>query len=317
MKPTPSKASAFVRGLFREPFDENPRVIDTPGANLTLEYGNKEWLDADRVAIVSSWAPSPVMSRSLSAYLETLATNGYVPFVISTSPCAGSLQWPHGLPEKSVVVRRDNIGYDFGSYSAALNAAPLLRNIDHLLLTNDSMVGPFGKPESVLTDVFKAAENSSADIFGLTESFQIIHHPQSFFLMFRQGVLNERPMREFFDGVRPQAEKVAVIQAYELGLSRHCAHQGYSWEAYANAYSVRAGDNNPTLNGWQGLLDAGIPMIKRNLLIDKEWSDVAREMVAEIQGRFGEDVRDWLPEGYHLSFETEPEKTKYLQKAKV
>lgn len=312
-----NRATAFVKDLFREPFDANPRVIDTDGAKLTVEYGRREWLNTDRVAIVSSWSPSPLMSRSLSAYLYALSSCGYVPFVVSTSPVPEALQWPFGLPEKSVVVRRKNVGYDFGSYAAALNAAPVLRNIDHLLLTNDSMVGPFGPPEDALTEVLRAAENSHADIFGLTESFQIIHHPQSFFLMFRKGVLAERAMRAFFDGVRPQKEKVAVIQAYELGLSRHCAHEGYSWESYVSAYSTRAGEDNPTLYGWRGLIDAGVPMLKRNLLIEKDWADHAREMTSEVQERFGQDIRDWLPKGYQLSFEAAPENEDAMQEAKA
>ncbi len=291
-----SAKSGLIRDLFADPYKSEPRVIDTSGAVLCLEQGSREWLDHDRVAVVSSWSPTNVMSRSFSEYLKMLTEGDYVPFVVSTTISRDPLEWPFGLPENAVVVRRDNIGYDFGSYAAALNAAPLLRDIDHLLLTNDSMVGPFAP----INEILGTAESSNADICGLTESLQYVHHPQSFFLMFRKGVLTEEPMRRFFDEVRQQGEKVEIIQAYELGLSRHCAHEGYSWESVVGSHRTSVGAENPTLYGWESLLDAGVPFVKRNILLDPTRVSITREMPHAIWRRYGQDVRDWLPEGYHL-----------------
>lgn len=287
--------------LFSDPYKSEPPVIRTSGAILRLERGDREWLRADRVAIVSSWAPTNVMSRSLSEYLAQLAGLGYVPFVVSTTGSDAPLEWPHGLPDSAVVVRRDNIGYDFGSYAAALNAAPWLREIDHLLLTNDSMVGPFAPIERAV----RAAESSHADICSLTESVQYVHHPQSFFLMFRKGILNEPPMRRFFDEVREQSEKVEIIQAYELGLSRHCAHEGYSWESVAGGDRLSVGTENPTLYGWESILDAGIPFVKRNILLDPTRVAKTVDMPGSVWKRYGEDIREWLPDGYSLPTELE------------
>ncbi len=292
-----------LRDLVKDPYKANPRVIDTPGAVLRVERGCREWLSNDRVAIVSSWTPTSRMSKSLSQYLFRLAEAGYVPFVVSTSEVEEELEWPHGLPENAVVVRRANVGYDFGSYAAALNAVPALRNIDHLLMTNDSMVGPFRS----ITPLLQAAEASSADICGLTESHMYVNHLQTFFLMFRKGVLSEAPMRAFFDGVREQAEKVEVIQAYELGLSWHCAHEGFSWEPVITAGRVNVGTENPTLYGWWALLDAGVPFLKRNILLDPTRVSITLQMPAEIDRLYGEDVREWLPEGYSLPPELERE----------
>lgn len=293
----------LVRRLFQDPYKTEPRVIDTAGANLRLEHGERENLVSDRVAVVSSWTPTNQMSRSFSEYLRELSDNGYVPFVISTSDAEDELQWPFGLPDNAVIARRDNIGYDFGSYSAALNAVPGLRNIEHLLLTNDSMVGPFAP----IGEIIATAEASGADICSLTESLQYVHHPQSFFLMFRKGVLNEPPMRRFFDEVRQQSEKVEIIQAYELGLSRHCAHEGYSWESVVGAHRTAIGTENPTLYAWESILEAGVPFVKRNIILDPTRVKVTKGMPRAIWQRFHEDVRDWLPEGYELPVELEAE----------
>ena len=283
--------------LFRDRFDRNPRVIDTEGVELTVERGDLRSLDNDRVAVISSWSRTPVMSKSLSTYLKELDRLGYATLVVSTSGVSEPLQWLHGIPDKTVVVRRKNIGYDFGSLAAALHSVSSIRGAKHVLLTNDSMVGPFAPIDNLI----RAAEQSDADVFGLTESYQIIHHPQSFFLMFREGVLEEEPWRRFFESVREQDDKVGVIQAYELGLSRHCAHEGYSWETFVSAYQTGAGEENPTLHGWRGIMDAGAPFLKRNLLVETERPEVSRQMATEIQYRYGEKVEDWLPGGYKLA----------------
>lgn len=296
-----------LRGLFEklwaDPYKKEPKVIDTPAAKLRLETGNTAWLDAPKVAVVSAWSPTPNMSKSFSAYLFELSKAGYVPFVVSTTDSSEPLQWPHGLPGNAVVARRPNVGYDFGSYSAALNAVPGLRRIEHLLLTNDSMVGPFSSIDHLLAK----AEESEADICGLTESHQYVSHPQTFFLMFRKGVLDEPPMRRFFDNVRQQGDKVEVIQAYELGLSRHCAHEGFSWEAIINAQRTNVGYQNPTLYGWEPLLEAGVPFLKRNILLDETRTKHTKGMPTAVLQRYGEDVRDWLPEGYELPDSLESE----------
>lgn len=293
----------FTKRLLSDPYKTEPRVIDTPGAQLRLEHGDRGSLNNDRVAVVSSWSPTKVMSRSLSEYLKQLAEYGYTPFVVSTTETEAALEWPHGLPENAVVARRDNVGYDFGSYSAALNAAPILRTIDHLLLTNDSMVGPFASIEKIL----RIAESSDADICGLTESKMYLHHPQSFFLMFKKGVLSEEPMRRFFDEVRQQSEKVEVIQAYELGLSRHCAHEGYSWESVVGAHRTAIGSENPTAYAWRQILEAGVPFLKRNILLGDEWLKLTKDMPHAIWQLYEEDIRDWLPEGYRLPRQLEEE----------
>ena len=42
-----------------------------------------------------------------------------------------------------VVVRKPNVGYDFGSWSVAMSLMPSIATSDRLIIANDSMVGPF------------------------------------------------------------------------------------------------------------------------------------------------------------------------------
>lgn len=272
-------------------------MIKNAGARLVLERGDVEqMLAAKKVALISSWTKTPFISKSLSQYLFRLHEIGFTSAVVNTSSFEDELSWPHGLPESTVVFRRANIGYDFGSWAAALEAHPVLREKEQVLLTNDSMVGPFED----LTRLREAADASGADIFSLTESFQMRHHPQSFFLLFKNGILQDSPWQKFFSGVREQGVKEDIIGAYEFGVAKNCERFGYSWEPLISAAAADAGKDNPTLASWFYLLTNGAPFVKRNILTEPEMMETSLEMALSIANIFNEDVRLWLPRGYQL-----------------
>ena len=255
----------------------------------------------DAVAIVASWTPSRRESRSLSAYLHALAGLGFAPLVVDTSESERDLVWPHGLPEGSLVVTRPNIGYDFGSWAHVLESFPPLRSLSKVLLTNDSMVGPF----EAMTEVGLALSASQADVFGLTESFQTRRHLQSFFMCFNRGILAEPPWVSFFHSVRNQADKAEVVLKYELGVVRTCERYGYSWEVLLPAESLGGGSGNPTFENWEELFRTGVPLVKRSLVTHPEYRATTREVAARVQEWYGQEVEAWLPGG-QAGEETEP-----------
>ncbi len=247
----------------------------------------------DAVAIVASWTPSPRESRSLSAYLTALADLGFAPLVVDSSELGQDLIWPHGLPKGCLVVTRPNIGYDFGSWAHALEDFPSLRTLNRVLLTNDSMVGPF----AALTEVGAAMSSSQADVFGLTESFQTRRHLQSFFMCFNRGVLAEAPWVSFFDSIEHQDDKDEVVRRYELGVVRTCERYGYSWEVLLPAESIGGVVGNPTFEQWEMLLRNGVPLVKRSLLTHDEYPATVKDVTALVKELYGLDIPAWMPEG--------------------
>lgn len=279
-----------------DPWKKGVRAGDH--ATLTVEAGDPSTLErAEGVAIVSTWMKTPAASLSLSAYLKQLSNAGLTPLVVDASPFDEPIQWPDGLPSDAVVTRRPNVGYDFGSWAAAMRVYPCLAEKPKVLLTNDSMVGPFASMDAV----FEAENRSTADVFSLTDSYQGPHHPQSFFLLFKGGILAEAPWQRFFAGVREQQEKEAIVGAYEFGVPRVAATNGYSWEAMLPAAAQGHGKENPTLAGWREMLAMGAPLIKRNIVTDPNYVATASEMVSAVQRRYGQNVSDWLPQGYAVA----------------
>ena len=265
-------------------------VLSSPAAKLTVEAGNPEILAGPRIAVVSSWAATPEMSLSLSVYLRELCSYGYRVLLVSTAEFAEPLRWPHGLPNEVVVTRRQNLGYDFGSWAAGMGAYPAVRRAEHLLLTNDSLVGPFASFEPLV----RRAE-SEADVVFMTESFQPVPHGQSFFVMLNGGAMDRPALREFFQQVAPQRNKDKVIRQYELPLRRVCEKAGLHTGTLFPADQIAAKHDNPTLVAWRSLLFGGAPFLKRTVLLEPMFKQESIHMQQTVVRTWQQRVSDWLP----------------------
>ena len=100
---------------------------------------------------------------------------------------------------------------------------PAITQAPYVILANDSLLGPFTDLGRLLADF----EPASADVWGLTDTHQFCHHLQSYFLGYRGGVLADRPLQDFFAGVRQERSKWEIIKHNELALSRLLHGEGY------------------------------------------------------------------------------------------
>ena len=168
---------------------------------------------------------------------------------------------------------RRHCAYDFGSYRLGLVEAESrgwLASASHVLLCNDSVIGPFFGLEPVVQKMI----DSAAPVWGLTESYLYSPHLQSYFLLIRSEVVLNPAVREFFDSVVPQLSRHHVIQAYELGFSRLIKSLGFSWKALLPAAEMldpRSGEimGNSTAYPICTLLEK-MPVIKTRALKEDE-----------------------------------------------
>lgn len=270
---------------------------------LTHESGPRRdalWAPG-RVAILAHYSTLPEVSRSVVAMLTALDEAGYATVLVSAAQADGRLlrtcSWAPGqpsLPEGTSVVRRANVGHDFGSWAAALAAWPALSDAHRLLLVNDSLVGPFTALDPLLDD-FEAA---SAPLWGLVESRQHRRHLQSFFLGFRDGVLADPRLRAFWDQVRVEPRRTKVLRYGELGLAETEQEAGLSWSALHPA--AEGSSANPTLTAWADLLGPTFPFLKRSLLHGSPAAELER-VAAVVADVLQVDLSAWLgPEDHHV-----------------
>ncbi|MDY5153520.1 Rhamnan synthesis protein F [Actinobaculum suis] len=266
-------------------------VSEASRGQVRIERGDIDALEySERVALIAQYSVGEAQPRSLSRYLEELARNDFLPVVISVAPCTGKLEFPHGLPEQTIIMRRPNIGYDFGSWATALGVLPRVREKSVVLLTNDSMLGPFAPLAEILS---WAAQPGIPDIRALTSSYQFARHLQSYFLCFRGGILADDPWVEFFNSIRVQPGKDDVVLQYELGVSRLAFAEGYSTEEFVAGPDLGVPYGNPTIDGWKKMLDWGVPMLKRTIMTHPATEQEGAEARAYIARKFGENISEW------------------------
>jgi hypothetical protein len=150
-------------------------------------------------------------------YMRELKENGReVVFVTN----AGRLQ-PVALSALqeicAAVIIRKNIGYDFGAWRDALDHLGLPRaETEEIIFANDSVFGPL----LPLGDTLRRINYAKADVWGMTESWQLRYHLQSFFLAFGPAALRAEAFEKFWKSVRPVPAKSYIVRAYEIGVTQ-------------------------------------------------------------------------------------------------
>jgi hypothetical protein len=246
-------------------------------------------LSADRVVVLAEYSLGGRLRPEALSGAAAWAAAG-VPTLIVAARDAWSSKTLQvdALPDGVAVVRRPNVGYDFGSWGAALGAYPEIAAKRLVVLTNDSLAGPYGP----LDDLLARIEASTADVWAATENHQPQPHLQTYLLAFRGGVLAREPLRGFFAGVRPQETKEAVVLAYEFGLTDVAQEHGLvtdvGWSEEALGIPV---SSDSALGAWDRMLERGFPFVKRVLLEDRRFAH-QRDTIAVVIGQeFGVELR--------------------------
>jgi lipopolysaccharide biosynthesis protein len=120
--------------------------------------------------------------------------------------------------------------------------------------------------------------NDPCDFWGMTDSFEISWHLQSYFIVFKRPVLQSSAIGQFFHSVLPYRDKDQLIRSYEIGMTKFVCEQGFrpaayvpfaSWEKTpARAKRLCRKRQNPTCFHPMRLIEAGMPLVKCQLLRD-------------------------------------------------
>lgn len=253
--------------------------------------GNIEVLNgADRIAFVASYSANRKVTKSLAQLVVELEAAHYVVVIVRASDEEGALVWPAGVDTNAIVVRKKNFGYDFGSWATGLALFGSHLDAPYVLLANDSLVGPFSSLKPMLEDF----EESTFDVWGATNTTQFTVHLQSFLIGFKGGILQDPPLQQFWNTLRQEKTKQLIIEKYEMGLSRLLYVEGYVAGPWLDSELVVDFGDNPTILGWQRLLELGFPFVKRELLTNPAIVESGHQVASFVQAKFGLDPHEWL-----------------------
>ena len=238
-----------------------PTVFEEISNEVRVEKSNAN-LDSSKIAVVAQWSKSNIFSISTNRLISQLIVCGYEVVLVSACENPETLVLDNEILERITILRKPNVGYDFGSWSIGLLTFPEIRKADEILLLNDSNSGPFG----TISELLEKMNNSPYDITGITDSLQHRYHIQSFMMHFKNNSLNHKAMVTFWQNIRSQNDKFDVVLAYELGLTSRAQGNGllvgaiYPWNLLVDYWE------NASVKAWQRLLDLGYPFIKREVV---------------------------------------------------
>jgi rhamnosyltransferase len=113
------------------------------------------------------------------------------------------------------ILKRENIGYDFYSYKLGIKQVKI-ENYDELIIANDSIFGPFIPMKEIFNEMLKVDNH----FWGLTQSFEIEQHIQSYFMCFKKEILKSEVFERFWNEVEVLDNKENIIKNYEIGFSQ-------------------------------------------------------------------------------------------------
>jgi len=242
-------------------------IPDAENINFRVKYHNEPALLPD-VCLFSSFSFAGVVEEYVYYYLQELKKAGFAIVFISTSQLEESCV--SRLSQYSfMIIERDNRCPDFGSWKAGLSMLDWGKQLNSVLLVNDSVFGPFFNIASIISSM-----KERFDVWGMTESNEIDLHIQSYFIYFNKAAAASSIFSNFWKQVDLMATKDEVIQRYEIGLSALFRSNNFTLGAYAGIDNLTQNTyqehrvTNPTLVFWKALIqNHQFPFLKRELLI--------------------------------------------------
>ena len=173
------------------------------------------------VAIVSVYSDSNRGIEPATQLLRDLRDAGIFTIVVDTS------EHPH-TPESTpgdLYVHRRNEGWDFASWFSVLMRWPeITARADRLLLTNDSNYGPLRPLAGIMTE----GRALGANVWGITDSWAIAYHLQSYFLEFDSATLRSGVIQDFIADFPFAVVKDDVVRGGEIALTNYLSNRGFS-----------------------------------------------------------------------------------------
>ncbi len=203
---------------------------------LTTLPGHRSLEGAADVAVFVHFDRGGEVHDYVLFYLRAIRDAGFEILFVSNGPLLPARSLAKLEPLCARIVCRRNVGYDFGAYRDGLRALGDLAQFNRVLLANDSVYGPLFDLSAVLSRC-----GDQAAVWGMTDSWSIRYHLQSFFLLIGREALTSPHFTSFWAGVLPLQSKGLVIRRYEVGFTQAMLRAGLHCEALF-PYRVAAQD---------------------------------------------------------------------------
>ena len=172
----------------------------------------------DALCVFASFEKTGCVASYVELYLKSLRDAGFdIIFVQSSDYAPAKGSYESIRPYCRQIINRKNIGYDFYSWKVGLERSHDLKSYERLLITNDSVVGPF----TPLAPILNRMDAESNALWGMTDCSETgSYHLQSYFLYCHRQVFTKPFFTRFWNSVRVLNQKWQIVVEYEVGFSR-------------------------------------------------------------------------------------------------
>lgn len=184
------------------------------------------------------------------------------------------------------VIIRENKGLDAGAFKCAYDKyKELICAYDEVLLVNDTFYGPFVSFKKICDDMSErkidfwglTANYDSEDGYGFMPDNMIHSHIQTFFIAFRNNLLNSKCFQDYWDNydIDKMNSFIDVVTKHELYFTSYLEKNGFKWDTYVNLDHYKSDDlvknyNLYAYSAYSLIKYFKCPFIKRkNFVFDK------------------------------------------------
>ncbi|GAA1985054.1 hypothetical protein GCM10009777_18780 [Microbacterium pumilum] len=179
-----------------------------------------------RLAIIAHYDPRGKAAPHFLRLLDQIG--GSFSDVVVASTAALDDEAIAAIEARATLVRRPNVGHDFGSWRDVLEAHGFGADFDEVLLTNDSYVGYLRPLDQMIREMHK----QPVEVWGMTKSHRHGEHIQSYFLYFTAAALHSQTFERFWAELRPAHSRDQAIVDQEIGVSRALLQSGFRLGSY-------------------------------------------------------------------------------------
>jgi lipopolysaccharide biosynthesis protein len=263
-RPRPPFRRWLERGAPQTSITVAPGVFETTGgAKALAQYRlerNAAFRPDDDVVVLVLYAADGRLTDLHRHQVAAFSEAGYrVALVVNSAAFhrdAGALATP-----ASLVIIRENIGFDFGAWTYAVNLIGGLERVRSVTFTNDSLL-PVST--SALSRTRLRAHEAPEDIVFLTANAEVKPHLQAFFFTMKRRAL-QADVLSLLAEMPTYAAKDALIHGEEVHLSARFAAAGHRPGVLYPCRAAEVSGANPTIHHWQDLLHSGFPFLKVQL----------------------------------------------------
>jgi rhamnosyltransferase len=189
----------------------------------------------DSLCLFSHYDEHARIDDYVITYLKALVDCGFSVVFITTSDAIPEREIAKITQLVSKVIVKKNVGRDFGSWFAGVVDSWKFNRYRRVLLANDSVYGPLFDLKFMFDDM----GDRSLDLWGITDSFEVDYHLQSYFVVFEAEIVNSGFFTSFWSSYTFEIDKRKVIDNYEVGLTALARKSGYRVGALCSYYDVR------------------------------------------------------------------------------